>query len=230
MAPSATAGNHEPRLTGRAGGLIGSPGRLLPDTTYTAMTKMVFLSHIENSRSPKMEPSPTETNGRSHDGRFGAANRFAVGNPHAVAVGRLRSALLAAVSVDDVRVVVEKLVRMAKEGDIKAAKLILDRCVGKFVDAMPSPKTSTSELPTHGADGIELTFEQKKDWLRARINRLIGDDPVTGKVAIGLGVDERRSRIAEICRTAIDRGGTGGQTEQHEADHIVASDTDNGES
>ena len=178
-----------------------------------------------------MEPSPTETNGRSHDGRFGRANRFAVGNPHAVAVGRLRSALLAAISEDDVRVVVAKLVSMAKEGDIKAAKLILDRCVGKFVDAMPSPKSSASEIPTHDDFGVPLTFEEKKAWLRERINRLIGDSgngTATDNVAIGLSVDERRSRLIEIARRIRDereRSGTDRQTEQLKTEHDADGDT-----
>ena len=171
-----------------------------------------------------MEPSPTETNGRSHDGRFGRGNNFSTGYPHAVAVGRLRSALLAAVSEDDVRVVVAKLVSMAKEGDIKAAKLILDRCVGKFVERLPSPKPSTLGLPTHDAHGVPLTFEEKKEWLRERINRVIGDSgngTTTDKAVIEFSVDERRSRVAEICRTALAR-----QTEQHETEHEVDSDAD----
>lgn len=33
---------------------------------------------------------------------------------------------------------------------------------------------------------------------------------VTVNVGVGISVDERRSRIAEICRAAIERGGTGG--------------------
>ena len=152
-----------------------------------------------------MEPSPTETNGRSHDGRFGRGNNFSTGNPHAVAVGRLRSALLATVTDEDVRVVVTKLVSMAREGDLAAIKLLLDRCVGKFVDRLPSPKPSTLGLPTHDDNGVALTFAEKKEWLRQRI----------------LSVGERRSRVAEICRTALAR-----QTEQHETEHEVDSDAD----
>ena len=54
--------------------------------------------------------------------------------------------------------------------------------------------------------------------------------PKTSTSGLRLSVDERRSRVAEICRTAVARSGTGGQTEQHETEHEVDSDADKAES
>ena len=48
-------------------------------------------------------PSPTADNGRLEDGRFGPGNKVAKGNPHARRVAELRSAMLKAVTADDVK-------------------------------------------------------------------------------------------------------------------------------
>jgi len=78
-------------------------------------------------------PSPTADNGRTdhgRDGRFLPGNRAARGNPFARKVGQLRSAMLRSVKASDVKAVVVKLVEMAKSGDVQAARLLLDRCLG----------------------------------------------------------------------------------------------------
>ena len=70
------------------------------------------------------------TDGRDASGRFLPGNPGGTGNPHAKKVGKLRSALLAAVSQADMRAIVKRLVQDAKGGDAAAARLILDRCLG----------------------------------------------------------------------------------------------------
>ena len=85
-------------------------------------------------------PSPTADNGRGQQGQFSAGNKFAIGNPHATTVGKLRSAMLNAVSEEDIKAIVLNLVSMAKSGDLAAMKLLLDRTVGKFVDQLGSFK------------------------------------------------------------------------------------------
>ncbi len=76
-------------------------------------------------------PSPNGANGRDGRGRFLPGNRGGPGNPHVVQVNQLRSALLRAVSPKDIRAVIRKLVKMATAGNIEAAKLLMDRCIGK---------------------------------------------------------------------------------------------------
>ena len=155
--------------------------------------------------------TPSEHNGRSvTNGRFAEGNRCGAGNPHSAQVGKLRSVLLAAVTEDDMRTIVIKLVELAKAGDLNAARLLIDRTVGKkFVEQVETPATLD---------------EEKKIRLLA-INQRLRDDSANGTGG-GLSVDERRNRIAEICRCAIARSGTGEQTEPLEAENDVDSDTD----
>lgn len=79
------------------------------------------------------EPLPTEVNGRDHKGRFGPGNKFGRGNPLNRKVAKLRSALLRRVSTDDIREVVDKLLELAKGGDLAAIRELLDRTLGKPV-------------------------------------------------------------------------------------------------
>jgi len=81
------------------------------------------------------EPSATGGNGRNPDGTFGAGNRFAKGNPYARRVAELRDAMLSAVSPEDLRAIVARLVEEAKAGSIPAAKEVLDRLLGRPVEA-----------------------------------------------------------------------------------------------
>ncbi len=69
--------------------------------------------------------------GRQGNGRFAPGNNAGRGNPHAKRVGELRSALLGAVTPEDLMAIVAKLVDLAKQGDIPAAKEILTRTLGK---------------------------------------------------------------------------------------------------
>lgn len=82
-----------------------------------------------------MEPSTNGDNGRDDRGRFAEGNRGGPGNPHAKRVAKLRSALLDAVTEDDLQAIIAALVRKAKGGDIMAAKILLDRVLGKPLEA-----------------------------------------------------------------------------------------------
>ena len=68
---------------------------------------------------------------RDRTGRFAPGNTCAKGNPHAAQVSRLRTALLSAVSERDMREVIVRLVQLAKDGDVRAIKELLDRTLGK---------------------------------------------------------------------------------------------------
>lgn len=76
---------------------------------------------------------PTALNGaafRGSRGRFLPGNKFALGNPVNRKVQKLRAALLRSVKVCDLRSIVKGLVQKAKEGDVVAAKVLLDRLLG----------------------------------------------------------------------------------------------------
>jgi hypothetical protein len=70
---------------------------------------------------------------RDANGRFGQGNSFARGNPHAAKSNQLRSALMRAIQPSDIEEIGKALVAKACQGDVQAAKEILDRCLGKAV-------------------------------------------------------------------------------------------------
>lgn len=82
-----------------------------------------------------MTPSTNGSNGRDSAGRFATGNAGGPGNPYAQRVGKLRSALLDAVSEDDLRGVVGALVGKAKDGNVAAARILFDRCLGPPIAA-----------------------------------------------------------------------------------------------
>ena len=85
-------------------------------------------------------PSPNgENGGRDASGRFTKGNPGGPGNPFARQVGQLRAAMLNAVDPKDVQEIIEAVVTKAKEGDLRAAKLLLDYSVGRPVPATEPP-------------------------------------------------------------------------------------------
>jgi len=85
-----------------------------------------------------MEPTGNGDNGDNGDngerddrGRFTQGNSGGPGNPHSLQVSRLRSALLNAVTEDDMREIIEALVAKAKEGSIAAARVLFNRTIGR---------------------------------------------------------------------------------------------------
>jgi ribosomal protein L17 len=71
-------------------------------------------------------------------GRFAKGNVGGPGNPHAAKVGQLRSALLDAVTTEDIRAVLDALVTEAKAGSVPAMREFFNRVLGQAqaVDAI----------------------------------------------------------------------------------------------
>ena len=80
-------------------------------------------------------PSPNGANGRGSTGRFTLGNPGGPGNPYAKRVAALRAAMLDAVSEEDMAAVLGKLIELAKAGNVPAAKEVLDRCLGRTLEA-----------------------------------------------------------------------------------------------
>jgi len=80
-------------------------------------------------------PSRNGDNGRDPAGRFAPGNAGGPGNPHAKQVGALRSAMLRAVTEEDMEAILGKLVTLARSGNVPAAKEVLDRCLGRHLEA-----------------------------------------------------------------------------------------------
>lgn len=91
------------------------------------------------------------SNGRGDRGLFAPGNKLASGNPNAKRMHELRSAVLEAVTKDQVEKVINKLGELAAGGDTAAAKVFLDYTIGRPAQAV--------ELS--GPDGEPLTGA---DW------------------------------------------------------------------
>lgn len=102
-----------------------------------------------------MAPSTNGPNGRDGRGRFAKGNSGGPGNPHARRVQPLRGALLQAVSADDVRAIVLKLVERAKAGDLDATRELLDRVLGKS-----APRDLELEARLEAAEAALETMEK----------------------------------------------------------------------
>ena len=108
-----------------------------------------------------LETEPTDATGRDQSGRFGPGNTFATGNPVQRHAQRLRQLFVTAVSEQDIRDIVLKLVELAKAGDIAAANLLLTRALGK-------PSTTETTLPLDNTPITELqqvtNLEQAREY------------------------------------------------------------------
>ena len=93
---------------------------------------------------------------RDNQGRFLPGNTYAKGNPFHKQVAQLRSVLYDAVSEEDMRRVICKLVSMAIDGNTAAIKLLLDRTLGSVQASIEitqqepdySKVTDFSKIPT----------------------------------------------------------------------------------
>jgi len=85
-------------------------------------------------------------NGHDAQGRFTKGNKAARGNPFARRMAKLRSIALDAVTEEDVRAVVRKLVDQAKAGDSAAAKLLLAYVLGRPTEAVNPDRLDLEEF------------------------------------------------------------------------------------
>lgn len=85
-----------------------------------------------------MSTEPTEVpfgDGRDAKGRFAKGNAGGPGNPLGGKVARLRSALISAVTEEDVQAIATRLVASAREGDLAATRELLLRTLGRPLEA-----------------------------------------------------------------------------------------------
>lgn len=97
-------------------------------------------------------PSINGSNGRDERGRFAVGNAGGPGNPHVKKVQQLRSALLNATTARDVRAIVKRLISMARDGDVPAARLLLERVFGPAVSIDYESRLIELEAMLEGRD------------------------------------------------------------------------------
>jgi len=104
-------------------------------------------------------------NGRDVKGRFLPGNRHGKGNPLVKQTTKLRAVLMEAVTPEDMRQVVLKLVAMAKSGDAVAIRELLNRVYGRPVE----PRLDLTEVLTreeriqHAKDLLGMKLLEVKD-------------------------------------------------------------------
>ena len=82
-------------------------------------------------------PSPNGPNGRdATTGRFIKGWKGGPGNPRGGQIEQLRSAMIEAVTDEDIKRIFATLVRLAVAGDVRAATLVLDRVLGRPQEAV----------------------------------------------------------------------------------------------
>jgi hypothetical protein len=114
-------------------------------------------------------PLPPASNGRdSRTGRFTTGNPGGAGNPNLKRVHALRNMLLAKVTDADFDEVLEKLIGMAKGGDLDAIKELLNRLLGRPVAAVEVSGPDGEALGVNLADVQLAVWESLKDEPAAR--------------------------------------------------------------
>ena len=129
-------------------------------------------------------PSPNGGSERDDRGRFAKGNPGGPGNPLARQATKFRAAAMGAINPEHVAAIVRKVTKKALEGDLKAARLVLDRVLGR----------PTEEVEEIGALAVELPgLDTADDCLKGT------------KAVIDAIVDGRITRdIARLLIDAID--------------------------
>jgi hypothetical protein len=95
---------------------------------------------------------------RDGKGRFTAGNPGGPGNPFARQVAKLRQALIDAVTPQDIQKVAAKLIELAAEGNVQAAKLLLTYVIGK-----PQPAPEPDRMDADEWDLYRETTPMKEE-------------------------------------------------------------------
>ena len=90
---------------------------------------------METIPSTHVGPGSEPIDGHQPNGRFALGNRCGRGNPLAGRAAKIRAVLLEALTEEDAKAIAERLIEMAKSGDLAAVRELLDRTVGKCVQA-----------------------------------------------------------------------------------------------
>lgn len=82
---------------------------------------------------------------RNADRTFAKGNKGGPGNPNARKVALIRNQIIEAVSEDDLREIIQALIKKAKSGDMQATKEILTRLIGKPVETTHPDQLESNE-------------------------------------------------------------------------------------
>lgn len=98
--------------------------------------------------TPRTPPSPDGFSGRRPDGRFAHGNPGGKGNPYAKRVAELKKAFMDVVGPEHMEALARVTLKKALKGDMVAMRTILDRAIGKTLDAAQESAVIPIELPS----------------------------------------------------------------------------------
>jgi hypothetical protein len=104
-----------------------------------------YLMPIMTTTLPLQEQIPE----RDTRGRFAKGNRGGPGNPFARQVAKLRQVLLNSVTVGDMTAIANKLIALAKDGNVQAIKLLFSYTLGKPAEAVEPDQLDVQEWDLH---------------------------------------------------------------------------------
>ena len=122
--------------------------------------------------------------GRNSNGTFQKGHSYSKGNPFARQLCEMRAVLYSRVGSEDFAAVVDKLVSLAKDGSVAAAKLLIEHLCGKPV----------AKVELTGADGEPLAGLSLADVQLAVIGALADEPSAKDKVADALKLLYKRSQ------------------------------------
>jgi hypothetical protein len=140
--------------------------------------------------SPTTATEPAANSGHDSRGRFTKGNKGGPGNPFARQAAQMRKVLLECVSEDDLRLMMQRLVEKAKEGDLQALRLVLAYAVGR-----PGPAVDPDRVDVEEFELFQQEARTPDEFLR----------PIKS-VPIGLACNVLRATLpsitAQYARTA----------------------------
>jgi len=90
--------------------------------------------------------SPSTNGSRKTNGQFGEGNKYGKGNPHAQKVAQLRTAMMEAITTEDLKAIVATLITQSKAGDIQSIKILLPYLIGAVPQAINPDDVELEEM------------------------------------------------------------------------------------
>jgi hypothetical protein len=110
---------------------------------------------------------------RNANGTFRTGHRLSHGNPFSKQLCEMRSLLYARVTPEEFHAILDRMIALAQDGNVPAAKLLIEHLCGKPVQA----------VQVSGADGEKLSGLSVEDVQLAVIEALADDKSAKERVA-----------------------------------------------
>jgi hypothetical protein len=141
------------------------------------------MSHTSNPQAPPSsthhpdrphpDTGPAADPGRGANGRFLKGNKGGPGNPHARQVAALRQAFIAAVTADDISTIAQAMIEKARQGDVAAARLVIQYSLGRPAEAVDPDRLDELEWQQWTREEVTSTGHEVFTGLHASAANVI---------------------------------------------------------